>query len=57
MDSSRTELGRSDKWGLYYGYWDDWIASSKLGGTLGKSWNDLGNTTNFWGFSFPHTKQ
>ena len=47
MDLGTTKFEHSDRWGQYYGYWDDWIVGSRIGETLGKAWNDLGNVTGF----------
>ena len=53
VDFGIVELGRLDKWRQHSNYKDDFIACSKIGRTLGKARNDLGNMMSFWEFSFP----
>ena len=46
-----------DRWGQYFGCWDDWIEGSWLGENLVKAWSDLEDATSFWEFFFPHMRQ
>ena len=37
VDFGTTKFEHFDRWGQYCGCWDDWIAGSRLGETLGRA--------------------